>query len=270
MPGPNPSRRPIACRHCGAALTTLQRLRGEHRDRVDCRRRAAAARLRAQREADLAATRAAAARRDATDAATHAPVVWLMQNSARLVPLPVARRRAHHEYLESLAAAIDSGVDEGTGMAALPPEATSPGARLGASLCGFCAGRCCRHGAIRNAFISDEVLRRWLAEHPGSRADDAVAQYMALLPRRHVEDSCAYHGREGCTLPRALRADICNRFACEPLVQVQHAVAGEPPQSTLLAAMESNSFRISRVALLQADGFRRVPLKRSRKRARKA
>jgi hypothetical protein len=265
MPGPNPSRRPTACRHCGVKLTTRQRRRGDHCDSTDCRRRTIVDRLRAQREADLAATRAAAARRDAADAAAHAPVVWLPEHRARLVPLPAARRRAHRAHLESLAEAIEAGVADGGGMATPPPQTVSAGTRLDAALCGFCAGRCCRHGADSNAFVTDDLLRRWLAENPGHRAVDVVATYMARLPPRHVEDSCVYHGRDGCTLPRALRADVCTRFACEPLVHVRRAAADGPPQGSLLAAMES-ALRLRGVALLQADGFRGVPLKRCRRR----
>jgi hypothetical protein len=269
MPGSNPSRRPIACRHCSAALTTLQRLRGDCCDRAECRRRATVTRLREQRDADLAATRAAAARRDAADPVAQVPVVWLAQHRVRLAPLPAARRQAYREHLESLATTIESGVDVGTAGTARSPDPDPPAASVGATLCGFCAGRCCRLGADHHAFITADLLRRWLAENPGRRPADAVAQYMALLPHRHAENSCVNHGPEGCTLPRALRSDICNQFVCAPLSQVLRASDSEPPQTTLLAAMEG-SHQITGVALLQPDGLRRVPLKRRRKRAGKA
>src|SRR5512137_2249933 len=120
MPNTAVRRPALTCRHCGATLTPLQRLRGAHCERGECRHRAIVTGLRVQRDADLAATRAAAARRDAADPAVHAPVVWLAEHSARLVPLPAARRRAHREHLESLAAAIEGGADDGA-VAAAPP-----------------------------------------------------------------------------------------------------------------------------------------------------
>ncbi len=242
---------PRSCRVCRAALGALQRLHGDVCQRLDCRRRATMELALQQRDATLTARRAHAARRWQAPEVADVAVVWLAHHETRLVPLPAGARRAQHEHLARLAAEVSAAPGPPAGMPLAPPAA---GAALAAPLCTFCAGRCCRHGASDHAFITTELLRRWLVRHPGCSAEDAAAAYRDRLPRQHVEGSCVHHGRQGCTLPAEMRSDICNRYACDTLRAVQ--VAGAP--DALVVAMQRDA-TLGDAVLLRAEGARRLP-----------
>jgi hypothetical protein len=239
------------CRLCGTTLGALQRLRGDVCQRLTCRRLAANEQALRQRDATLAARRAQAARRWQAPEVAAVPVLWLTHHETRLVPLPAATRQAQQKHLARLAAEVSATKAPSDTAVPTPPETSTP---LAAPLCTFCAGRCCRYGASSHAFITTELLRRWLVRHPGSSAEDAAAAYLARLPRQHVEASCVHHGRQGCTLPAEMRSDICNRYACDTLRAVQDA--GTAP--ALLVAMQREA-RLGDVALLHAEGPRRLP-----------
>jgi hypothetical protein len=248
------------CRLCGAALTPLERLQGDVCRRIDCRRQATRERALLKRDALLARRRAAARLAWQEPTVTEAPVVWLERHEAGLVPLAPAHREAHRGYLEGLVPELDAKDPMPPGT--LLPKSADESTPLGRSLCAFCAGRCCRYGADRHAFITAELLGRWLARHPGSAPADAVAAYFALLPRRHVAGSCVHHGRDGCTLPAPMRSDVCNRYACNALRAVQDA--GDAP--ALVAAMEQHE-TLGEAALLWPGGFRKLPRRPAERRS---
>ena len=83
----------------------------------------------------------------------------------------------------------------------------------------------------------------------------AVEAYMALLPPEHSDHGCVYQTAQGCVVPRDLRADICNSFACAPLQQVQAADSTRP---VLALAVSEN--QIERVALISERGTQTMPL----------
>jgi len=250
---------PLACRLCSAELTPLQRLRGDVCRRLDCQRLAAREQALRQRDATLAARRSHASRRWKTPAVAEAPVVWLERHETELVPLPTAVRQAQQAHLQRLAAALadDLAAEPSAAPAPTAPILPDDSTPLAGALCAFCGGRCCRYGAASHAFVTAELLRRWLARHPGQTAADAAAAYLALLPRQHVARSCVHHGRQGCTLPAAMRSDICNRYACDTLRALQDA--GEP--DAMVVAMQRDT-TLDQAALLRAEGFRRLPRQR--------
>ena len=74
---------------------------------------------------------------------------------------------------------------------------------------------------------------------------------------RHVgaatyHESCVYHGRHGCTLPRAMRADICERFECSGLVALRRAVTEAPVARAFVVAHDTTG--IVRTAFLAHPG----------------
>ena len=38
--------------------------------------------------------------------------------------------------------------------------------------------------------------------------------YLDRVPTVAYRDSCIFHGKQGCTLDRSLRADVCNSYYC--------------------------------------------------------
>jgi hypothetical protein len=71
-------------------------------------------------------------------------------------------------------------------------------------------------GSVRHAFLDAETIRLYRQRHPGATAADVRAHYLGRIPARSVEHSCVYHGERGCVLSRDERADICNRYHCNP------------------------------------------------------
>ena len=82
--------------------------------------------------------------------------------------------------------------------------------------CATCWGRCCEEGDIQ-AFVDEQTIRRYMDDNPAKRPRDVLHDYLELLPKRTVRDSCVFHSDRGCNLPRRMRADICNRFECNYL-----------------------------------------------------
>lgn len=249
------------CRLCSRPLSPLQVIRGDVCDAAACRLAAARERGRARRDDELARRRASAGRRWHDPAAQAAPLVWIEAHATRLVRVSAPARREQAAHLARLAAGLDG----------VPAEAPAPGSvdktlqapadadpdpqtALGPALCAFCGGRCCRYGAGSHAFIGAEQLQRWRRAHPGTSAADAAAAYLERLPHRHVEGSCLHHGSAGCTLPPAMRSDICNRYACTGLRTLQD----HPEQRQVVVAMD-RAETLGAVALVGPDGARRMP-----------
>ncbi|HXR71262.1 hypothetical protein [Actinocrinis sp.] len=82
--------------------------------------------------------------------------------------------------------------------------------------CGQCRGFCCKGGG-EHAYLDDRTMARVLRDHPDLSASSLVRRYLDAVAAESVVGSCLYHGRQGCTLPRTLRADLCNIFYCNGL-----------------------------------------------------
>ncbi len=132
------------------------------------------------------------------------------------------------------------------------------GAPQAGRLCGRCRGRCCRFGAGHRAFIDRRLLQRWLDRRPGASPADAVQAYLDALPATHLAGGCLYQTGQGCALPRDSRADLCNRYACEALQQVQAAAQDDP--GARLLALSTDGSHIAAAALIDAGGAKPIDL----------
>jgi hypothetical protein len=199
----------------------LQRLA---RDRADD------ARLRQERteaEAREAAAVFAAVARGADLALT----VFSGRGPAR--PLPERRRRAYAAHLDVVIAAAMTAAEPAAAEAAAPAQAAQAAdSSLPGRLCGACGGGCCPKGGDR-AFLEAATLRRVMADHPGLDAAGLRALYLDRLPPRPVAGSCVNHTPGGCSLPRSLRSDTCNRWRCLPLMELEQRLDADPPVRTV-------------------------------------
>ncbi len=97
------------------------------------------------------------------------------------------------------------------------------------SACATCRGDCCT-GGTDHAHLDVDSLARVRVSYGWDTFADVMGAYVAHLPRVHFKGSCVYHGTQGCTLPRDMRADICNRHLCGALAQLTRAIdAGDRP-----------------------------------------
>lgn len=241
---------PLTCPHCAQPLDALARRLGRgHCNAAACRQRALAAVLKARwkalaalalQQVSAAGTAPAA---DAPDAPRAPPVLlWLRPANRELEAVSETLR-------DALATAWRRGVAEGWRHAyvgadsaqALPAEATV--------LCVQCGGGCCAHGANHHAFVDADVLARWQAAHPGSSSEDAIQAYLAQLPAVHVKHGCGFQTATGCALPRESRADVCNRYACAPLLKLASALQADPDRAAV--ALTPDGRHLERAALLQ-------------------
>jgi len=132
-----------------------------------------------------------------------------------LVPLPADRRAEFTARLDEIVS---------TAFAASLPamdltrrQRTEAGEHpLIDAACATCQGMCCTLGGARHAFLDVSDMQRFRQRHPDAEPTAVRAHYLGRLPRRSVEHSCVFQARKGCTLDRADRADICNRYHCNP------------------------------------------------------
>jgi hypothetical protein len=243
------------CTVCGARLTLHQRARGPTCDGWRCREQALGCALEAHRAE-------AAAALGIDRPADHALFVVPLYERP-VVPLPARRKRKFRTHLRRAVAAAARGegeavpapegpaeVAEGAGDLAPLPEAET---RLLGQACAACRGTCCKHGR-EHAFLGGLRLARYLAAHPEETAGQAVEAYLAHLPEESFEDACVYQGPRGCTLPRALRADLCNAYHCAGLKSYRRHLARHGPTPGCAVTREDN--RIVRSAFIDAGRVR--------------
>lgn len=206
------------------------------------------------------------------------PVVLLPANSRELTPLPdeaSAQFRRHLRLQITRAFALplrdnalpmsaeEAGARDEAGEIEGPAADSADlatGAVLGAA-CGTCRGECCTAGGT-HAFLKAASLVRVRAqlatEGSAPTPEEIEARYVSALPARHYRGSCVFHTTGGCTLPRGLRSNLCNRYLCGGLTQLSRAMVASGTDSAFVAAADSVHLR--RMAMVSAETTRTVSL----------
>ena len=137
---------------------------------------------------------------------------------------------------------------------------------LAGNLCAMCGGGCCTRGGEK-AYLSAQTMRRVMDAQPGVSAEAVVEAYMARVPVHTRSGSCINHTAHGCSLPKDMRSDVCNRFSCESLAKLQAAQRGpEAVQAVLIVRRTQDHWRrnevgvdnqINALVVLRASGARR-------------
>jgi hypothetical protein len=247
------------CPGCGAEIDSRQVARAGACSSRSCRRKLAnqreRERLKTQRAAAATAARAAVAplgARLGVAEPDRVPVVVLPANTRRLQSLPASRRRAFRaNLLEAIAAATQRRVRARRAPGASPDGGVPPAIAAG---CATCAGFCCRLGA-EHAFLDADAIRRYV-QRTGTTGVGAITRaFLRHLPAVSYQSSCVYHAASGCSLPREMRAEICNRFYCGPLREHWTALAELGERRAVLAAADAGS--LVRLAVVNGTGQRR-------------
>jgi hypothetical protein len=265
---PTPNRQPTStrlCAVCGTALSVHRRVVGDTCENRTCQQVRLRQTLQAQSERHRAWREQAEDRArqpgsdDPQSTQPELPVAFVPVNELPIVNLPEKRKRRFRDHLLRV---VSQAVAQH--LTAAPREGTEPGSRLEeraldpqqlqvlGGVCGTCRGHCCPDGGER-AFLHPETIRRFIDQHPEMRPRQIVAAYLERLPNRSYRQSCVYHGRFGCHLPREMRSRICNVFLCRGL----HAFADELRESGGLrgAAFAIKEPRAVRAAMLSQDGL---------------
>ncbi|WP_078085735.1 hypothetical protein [Microbulbifer mangrovi] len=91
-------------------------------------------------------------------------------------------------------------------------------------LCGMCKGACCSSGRD-HAYLSPLSMRRTMDENPALDDDQIAALYLSRVSKGSIEGACINQTSSGCSLPKEMRADICNAYFCDPILEYQRACA---------------------------------------------
>jgi hypothetical protein len=88
-----------------------------------------------------------------------------------------------------------------------------------------------------------------MAADPGLGPAELREAYLARLAPRTVSGSCIHHTRAGCSLPRGLRSDICNNYACSALVTLLDSQDAGPVREVIVLRRRQNRWKQGDLAL---------------------
>lgn len=169
------------------------------------------------------------------------PLIVPLNNRA-LVPTSADRvRRLRKHLLETLRAWRDTS-PPAPSVSVFPPELDEFAARVAQAACTLCKGWCCKGGG-EHAYLDERTMARVRRNGTGLTARSMMQLYLERVPDTGYEGSCIFHGREGCTLTRALRSNICNDYFCTGLGT--YVTAHEPPTPVVVIAGDGNKMRTS-------------------------
>ncbi len=172
-------------------------------------------------------------------------------NMRHIRPLPEKRRHTFCDWLKQL---IDQAAehrsstnltDDSTVQTRQDPQMQSTELHSILSLvCAVCRGSCCKNGGD-HGYVKVDALVRYMRQHPELQQHQVLEEYLSFLPKKTYEDSCVYHTRLGCSLPRYMRFEGCKFFACHGLADIKEHVIYTKSTRFFVAAMKGNNMLCS-------------------------
>ena len=245
------------CRICSRPLTMHEQFAGNICSHWRCRWRALDAQLETHRNDAAIAL--------GEPSAKSFPISVVPFHTRPTVPVSPEEREGLLAFLEKLREDVfshEAATKTALSQANAEPtvDAEAPNASLATLLgkvCGVCEGFCCHHGAASHAFLDQQTLLRFLAEHPDMQAGGAVLAYLQHVPEEHYRGSCIYHTKTGCNLPRDMRARICNAYECRGLTDTREHFARTHANRMFVVVRHDN--QIMRSAFVDESGARPYP-----------
>jgi hypothetical protein len=121
------------------------------------------------------------------------------------------------------------------------PEPSGFAAEVARTGCATCQGFCCKGGG-EHAYIDERTMARVRRDHPELDARGIIRLYTDALAPLAYRGSCLFHGPAGCTLPRPLRAELCNSYYCNGLRDFLRR-GDEPATAVVVAARDGRERR---------------------------
>ena len=197
---------------------------------------------------------------------TPEPLALLLPSGPRRAsPLAALRRKRYRTHLLQI-------IDEAAAFVGpVAPVTTAAGASaMPGGLCALCGGGCCTKGG-NEAYLSAATMRRFMQAQPDLSKEQVAAAYLACVSGKTQAGSCINHTGQGCSLPKEMRSDICNRFSCDALDSLQAAQRGrvgvEAVQAVLVVRRKQDHWNraqpglenaVTGLALLRETGATRV------------
>ena len=172
--------------------------------------------------------------------------VMVPRNDKLAVPISRERVRRLRKHLIVTLRALRIMKDSEHSVSPLPPEPEGFAARVAHTACSLCKGWCCTNGDD-HAFLDQETIARLCRARLPLDVRAVLRLYIERVPEVGYEGSCIFHGKQGCTLDRSLRSDVCNSYFCGGL-QV-YMTGGETETPTMIIAGVGDKMRTSPILM---------------------
>lgn len=137
-------------------------------------------------------------------------------NQRALEPTPPERTRRIREHLVRSLRDLRTMKQPERNASPLRPEPGGFAGTVARAGCTLCGGYCCKGGG-EHAYLDERDMARVRQARPELEARAVIRLYMERVPAEGYAGSCVFHGKQGCTLDRSLRSDVCNSYFCNAL-----------------------------------------------------
>jgi hypothetical protein len=172
--------------------------------------------------------------------------VMVPRNDMALVPISPERVRRLRKHLVVTLRSLRTTKNPEHSASPVRPEPEGFAARVARAACSLCKGWCCRNGED-NAFLDETTMGRVRCARSALDVRAVLRLYVERVPEVGYEDSCIFHGKQGCTLDRSLRSDVCNSYFCGGL-QV-YMTSGDAVTPTMIIAGVGDKMRTSPILM---------------------
>jgi len=107
--------------------------------------------------------------------------------------------------------------------------------------CTTCKGFCCLKGGETRAYQDAENMLNYVRQNENKSIDTILNEYLGYIPELTYENSCVYHTEAGCTLPREMRAEICNKHLCKGLRKFKQEFVNNNPDPFFIVAEDTHT-----------------------------
>jgi hypothetical protein len=90
-------------------------------------------------------------------------------------------------------------------------------------------------------------LARVRSARPTLDVGSVLQLYVERVPGVGYENSCIFHGKQGCALDRSLRSDVCNNYFCGGLLG--YLTGDEVVTPTMIIAGVGDQMRTSPILM---------------------
>jgi hypothetical protein len=170
--------------------------------------------------------------------------VMVPRNVRRLVATSPERARRLRGHLVAILRALRTMKDRDLSASSIQSDSMGFAAVVAHAACGLCKGWCCKGGG-EHAYVDETTIARVRRERPELNALAVARLYGERVPAAGYEGSCIFHGRQGCTLDRSLRSDVCNSYFCSGLDI--YLTGGDPAIPVIILAGEGDKMLTSRI-----------------------
>jgi len=172
--------------------------------------------------------------------------VMVQRNDKATVPISAERVKRLRKHLVVTLRALRKLKSPEHSIPPLQAEPEGFAGRVSRTACSLCKGWCCKNGDDQ-AFLDETTLARVCSARPALYLAAVLRLYIERVPEIGYENSCIFHGKQGCTLDSSLRSDVCNSYFCGGLQD--YLTADEVVIPTMIIAGVGDQMRTSPIIM---------------------